>query len=389
MAKELKTFYRTVGENEGRKCHYPTRLDTYGCGCSHDCKYCYAKSQLSIRKKWNPQNPSHADLDKIRLQVSKIVPGLIVRLGGMTDCFQPVERIYGLTYETIRILNEYRVGYLIVTKSDLVAEDKYINILDKDLAHIQISITTTDDELSMSYEKAVPPSKRIKAIEKLCDEGFDISVRLSPLIPQYVDFEKINAIRCDKILVEFLRNDPFIRDFFPIDWTDWSISEGGYGHLPLEIKKHYLSKITTFNEISVCEDCSEHYNYWKDNYNPNPSDCCNLSITEDIRQINESTRLELINARSQDKRKILNKKKNIKITIDNQLIIMGANASQTYEKFIEFIGPQKIRNLNIMLKGSNVICDSLSEFKEIYREEAKKHILSNGMYLFTHMSTDA
>lgn len=32
MAKELKHFYRTVAANEGGKCHYPTRLDTYRCG---------------------------------------------------------------------------------------------------------------------------------------------------------------------------------------------------------------------------------------------------------------------------------------------------------------------------------------------------------------------
>lgn len=33
--KEFNSFYKTVGGNEGNKCHYPTRLDTYGCGCQH------------------------------------------------------------------------------------------------------------------------------------------------------------------------------------------------------------------------------------------------------------------------------------------------------------------------------------------------------------------
>ena len=388
MPKELKTFYRTVGENEGAKCHYPTRLDTYGCGCSHDCRYCYAKSQLSIRKNWDPQNPAHADLAKIRLQISKLKPGIIVRLGGMTDCFQPIEKIYGLTYETIKILNEYRIGYLIVTKSDLIAEDKYLSVLDKSLAHIQISITATDDDLSMSYEKAVPPSKRIKAIEKLYKAGFDVSVRLSPLIPQYVDFDVINSINCDKILVEFLRNDSFIKKCFPIDWSDWTISEGGYGHLPLEIKKQYLSKITTYSQISVCEDCSEHYDYWRDHYNPNSDDCCNLSISPEIHSLNETTRLQLIDARSQPKRRVLNKKKNIRITLEPEIIIQGENASQTFELFIEQIGPGLVRNLNIQLRGSNVVCESLDEIREVYREQAAKHVLSNGMYLFSHMSTE-
>lgn len=33
----FKSFYKRVGGNEGSKCHYPARLDTYGCGCQHDC----------------------------------------------------------------------------------------------------------------------------------------------------------------------------------------------------------------------------------------------------------------------------------------------------------------------------------------------------------------
>lgn len=36
MGREFKSFYKTVGGNEGNKCNYPTRLDTYGCGCQHD-----------------------------------------------------------------------------------------------------------------------------------------------------------------------------------------------------------------------------------------------------------------------------------------------------------------------------------------------------------------
>ena len=172
MTKEFKSFYKNIGGNEGSKCKYPCRLDVYGCGCSHDCKYCYAKSLLSFRKLWNPQDPSVADLGKIRKQVEKIANGKCgeiraVRLGGMTDCFQPIETTHKLAYETIRILNEFRVPYLIVTKSDLVASDEYIAILDNDLAHIQITVTTTDDDLSLSYEKAVVPSRRINAIEKL------------------------------------------------------------------------------------------------------------------------------------------------------------------------------------------------------------------------------
>lgn len=50
---EYKSFYKEVGGNEGGKCHYSTRLDTYGKGCAHDCKYCYAKSLLTFRDMWD------------------------------------------------------------------------------------------------------------------------------------------------------------------------------------------------------------------------------------------------------------------------------------------------------------------------------------------------
>lgn len=63
---EYKSFFKTVNGNEGNKCHYPTRLDTYGCGCGFNCDYCYAKSLLDFRGLWHPQNPSVADIDKIR-----------------------------------------------------------------------------------------------------------------------------------------------------------------------------------------------------------------------------------------------------------------------------------------------------------------------------------
>lgn len=48
-SQEFKSFYKTVKGNEGAKCMYPTRLDLYGRGCSHNCSYCYARSLLDFR----------------------------------------------------------------------------------------------------------------------------------------------------------------------------------------------------------------------------------------------------------------------------------------------------------------------------------------------------
>lgn len=267
--KEFKSFYKTVeGGNEGSKCLYNTRLDTYGCGCAHDCSYCYAKSLLNFRKLWNAKEPAVADIDKIERRIAKLKPGSIVRLGGMTDCFQPIEEQMGVTLETIRLLNQRRIGYLIVTKSDLICD--YMNILDKNLAHIQISVTW------IPCEKAVSTERRIKAIEKLHEAGFDVAVRLSPYVPQFVDFERLNAIKCNKIIVEFLRVNHWIKKWLPLDYSEWTVKHAGYEHLPLEKKIAALARITGFDEVSVCEDVSEHYDYWRECVNHNKEDCCNL-----------------------------------------------------------------------------------------------------------------
>lgn len=279
--KEFKSFYKEVQGNEGNKCHYPVRLDTYGCGCMHDCSYCYAKSLLDFRKLWNSQNPSVADIEKIRRKIFKLPDSLpAIRLGGMTDCFQACEQEFGVTYETIKALNKKKQPYLIVTKSDLVADDKYIDILDPDLAHIQITVTCTDDEVykKLDFEKAPLPSRRIKAIEKLYKLGFDVQLRLSPFIPTLIDFDVLNNVHCDKILVEFLRVNTWIKKWFGnyIDIDEYTVKQSGYRHLPLEKKKSLIAKIKGFSEISVCEDESKAYEYWKNKFNPNSDDCCNL-----------------------------------------------------------------------------------------------------------------
>ena len=270
--RDFGSTAKQVDGNEGEKCLHRTRLDTYGCGCQHDCSYCYAKTLLDFRNLWDAKNPSVGDISKIIREIKKL-PREVVRLGGMTDCFQPLEKIHKVTYKAIRILNKRQIPYLIVTKSALVGE--YMDVLDKDLAHIQVTVTTLDDKLAATYEKASPPSERVKAILKLQDAGYDVALRLSPYIPQYMDVEKLNSLGVNKMCVEFLRVNSWIEKWFDIDYSEYTVKQGGYKHMPLERKIEYLEKIKA-KEITVCEDESRAYEYWKNNVNHNKNDCCNL-----------------------------------------------------------------------------------------------------------------
>ena len=140
MPETFHSFLKTVEGGEGDRCKYPTRCDMYGCGCYHDCSYCYAKSLLEFRKNWNPEEPSVADKKEVLKALDTVEKGTILRLGGMTDPFQPCEEEYHMNRWLIGELNKRGIGYLIVTKGALILE-KNMDVLDKNLAHIQISYT--------------------------------------------------------------------------------------------------------------------------------------------------------------------------------------------------------------------------------------------------------
>ena len=285
--KDFNSAGKLVGGNEGDTCKYPYRLDTYGCGCIHDCSYCYAKSLLYFRKLWNPADPSVADISKIAREIRKVDRRKIraVRLGGMTDCFQQTEKIHRVTYKTIKMLNRARIPYLIITKSTMIADPEYLAILDKDLAHIQFTLTFTDDEqyIKAGIEKAPVPSKRIEAIEKLEQEGYDTCIRLSPYIPEFIDIQKLNEIKCDKVLVEFLRVNHWITKWLTgkCDLSKYTKQFHGYSHLPFETKKALIEQMGHVHTITVCDFEPEYIDYWKKEFNPNKEDCCNLRRCND------------------------------------------------------------------------------------------------------------
>ena len=258
-SRDFKSFYSEASGGEGERCKYPTRLDTYGCGCAHNCAYCYARSLLDFRNMWHPDDPSVASTAYIRKVLDKVPAGAILRLGGMTDCFQPAERIYGATRQAIQMMNARGIGYLIVTKSDLVATRQYLRILDPQLAHLQISVTSTSDEPNVLAEHAAKPSDRLRAAQVLQAQGYDVALRVSPYIPELVDVGKLQGV--GKCLVEFLRVNVFISRWLDgFDLSEWTVKAGGYRHLPLRRKVALMQPfIDQFAEVTVCEDVPEHY----------------------------------------------------------------------------------------------------------------------------------
>jgi len=183
------------------KCHYAFELDSYGRGCVHDCSYCYAKEALTAHGYWNNPMPFPVDLSELRKifftvfessKASKWRPILEkrvpLRLGSMSDSFNWSDRKYKVSHEILKILSFYDYPYIVFTRSDLVAEDEYLEILRKDLASIQFSISGGNEALTRKIEPGAPSvERRLRALEKLANHGIWTTVRLNPFFPMYPD----------------------------------------------------------------------------------------------------------------------------------------------------------------------------------------------------------
>ena len=133
-----------------------------------------------------------------------------------------------------------------------------------------------DNAKSKKYEHAPLPDQRVRAILTLQEKGFDVAIRLSPLLEEFMDFDMLNSLGIDKCIVEFLRYNGWIKGWFQnMSYDKYTLYDGNYRHLPLEEKLRIIDKIKISN-ISVCEKVPEHYDYWQRHFNPNPADCCNL-----------------------------------------------------------------------------------------------------------------
>jgi DNA repair photolyase len=162
-------------------------------GCFHACSYCFAR-------------PTHqylgfgAGTDFERKIVVKVnAPDLLRRelsrkswkgdtlvFSGVTDCYQPLEAIYGLTRRCLEICREFRNPVGIVTKGALIRRD--LDVLsalarEADVA-VYVSIPFADDGTARAMEPNVsPPSQRLETLAALSAAGIRTGVAIAPVIP--------------------------------------------------------------------------------------------------------------------------------------------------------------------------------------------------------------
>ena len=102
-------------------------------------------------------------------------------MANSSDPYLPIEKKLKLTRASLRIMKDYTLRIMLVTKSDLITRD--LDIL-QEIKKIVVSftITTLDETIARKLEPAAPsPRARLEAIRTLAKK-LPVAVRLDPLI---------------------------------------------------------------------------------------------------------------------------------------------------------------------------------------------------------------
>ncbi|MEM3704269.1 MAG: radical SAM protein [Candidatus Bathyarchaeia archaeon] len=147
-------------------------------GCDHACVYCYASSYIP---KFFVCRPKKDVLSRLKREATRL-NGEMISISNSSDPYPTIEVEKRLTRQCLEILSRSNCKIQIITKSDLLVRD--VDILRKAPSTVALTITTDDDSLTRVLEpNAPPPSKRLKAVEKLIEVGVPVSVRIDPVIP--------------------------------------------------------------------------------------------------------------------------------------------------------------------------------------------------------------
>lgn len=162
-------------------------------GCCHGCIYCDSRSSCYQIIDFDRVRIKENSIEIIRKELQSKRRKGVVGTGAMSDPYNPFEEKYELTRQALKLIDEYRFGIGIATKSDLIIRD--IDILKKIQSHspviVKMTITTFDDELCKKIERKVCTSnKRFKAIKKLSDNNIYTGILLMPLLPFINDNEE-------------------------------------------------------------------------------------------------------------------------------------------------------------------------------------------------------
>lgn len=174
-------------------------------GCEHGCIYCYARpthnywgysAGAEFESKILVKHNAAVLLKKeLTAKKWKVAP---VSFSGNTDCYQPAERKFEITRAMLKVMAELRHPVGIITKNSLITRDIDLlkDLQTDNLIKVYFSITTQDEQLRRWMEpRTTNFMQKLKAIERLSNEGIPVGVMMAPVIPGLNSHETMEIAR--------------------------------------------------------------------------------------------------------------------------------------------------------------------------------------------------
>jgi len=220
-------------------------IDPYD-GCQLCCPYCFQQNDIN----WNKNiyvNINIAELLNERLE--NWSKNETIYLGSKCDPYMELEKKYGLTKKCLSVLNELKIDTMITTKSDNDLIFRDFDIIKNYQAQMTILIGITNiNQIGKRSQ-----NKNIINANKLFNEGANVWVFITPILPYIMDVEEIISalnpnipIYLDKLRVENniqINNImEYIKRSYPKHTQKYNeIINGNNDEYFNEIKKQYIN----------------------------------------------------------------------------------------------------------------------------------------------------
>jgi len=185
-----------LSENDSPDIGFRWSVNPYR-GCFNACSYCYARPtheylgfgagtdfERKIVVKVNAPELLRRELSR------RSWKGEAIAFSGNTDCYQPLEAVYGLTRRCLEVCSELGNPVHLITKGALVRRDTDLltSMARRMDVSVFVSIPFSDDAMARLVEPgASPPSQRFETLAILTRAGIPTGVGVAPVIPGLTD----------------------------------------------------------------------------------------------------------------------------------------------------------------------------------------------------------
>lgn len=262
-------------------------------GCYFNCAWCYLQGTYRFHPEWKNGKPNIKDADLVKLHLNSFMDSPskpeILNAGELSDSLltENSKNPFSQLISEVFSENHTKHKVLFLTKSDKVQ-----NVLKSDLQkYLIMSFTLNAFDVSKRWEKGAPSTeKRIEAAKKVYDAGYEVRIRIDPMVPvdgwkekyfELVD-EIFSKIVPERITAGSLRGlHSTISRSKDRTWVPYMTEKSNWGKkisLDKRIEMYsalndYLKNKHGFNKLALCKETLEAWEMLGLNYKEMKCNC--------------------------------------------------------------------------------------------------------------------